>query len=124
MLRNGHKRLGFGLNLHYLLSDRMLGRIFGTKRDEVTGGWSRLHKEELYALYSSPNIIRVIKSRRLRWAGNVARMGRGDMHTGFWYGNLREGDHLEEADVDWRVILKRIFKKWDMSIIYTYITCS
>jgi hypothetical protein len=44
-------------------------------RDEVTGEWKRLHKKELYALYSSPNIFRVIKSRRLRWAGHVARMG-------------------------------------------------
>jgi hypothetical protein len=50
-------------------------RIFGPKRDEVTGEWRRLHNEELYALYSSPDIIRVIKSRRLRWAGHVARMG-------------------------------------------------
>jgi hypothetical protein len=50
-------------------------RIFGPKRDDVTGEWKRLHNKELYALYSSPNIIRVIKSRRLRWAGNVARMG-------------------------------------------------
>jgi hypothetical protein len=50
-------------------------RIFGPKRDEVTGEWRRLHHKELYALYFSPNIIRVIKSRRLRWAGHVARMG-------------------------------------------------
>ena len=50
-------------------------RIFGPKGDEVTGEWRRLHNKELYALYSSPNIIRVIKSRRLRWAGHVARMG-------------------------------------------------
>jgi hypothetical protein len=50
-------------------------RIFGRKRDEVTGEWRRLHNKELYAVYSSPNIIRVIKSRRLRWAGHVARMG-------------------------------------------------
>jgi hypothetical protein len=48
---------------------------FGPKRDEVTGEWRRLHNKELYALYSSPNIIRVTKSRRLRWAGLVARMG-------------------------------------------------
>jgi hypothetical protein len=53
----------------------VLRRIFGPKRDEVTGKWIRLHNKELYALYSSPNIIRVIKSRRLRWAGHVARMG-------------------------------------------------
>jgi hypothetical protein len=53
----------------------ILRRMFGSKRDEVTGEWRRLHKEELYALYSSPNIIRSIKSKRLRWAGHVARMG-------------------------------------------------
>jgi hypothetical protein len=53
----------------------VLRRIFGPKRDEVTGEWRRLHNKELYALYPSPNIIRVMKSRRLRWAGHVARMG-------------------------------------------------
>jgi hypothetical protein len=53
----------------------VLRRIFGPKRDEVTGEWRRLHNKELYAVYSSPDIIRVIKSRRLRWAGHVARMG-------------------------------------------------
>ena len=53
----------------------MLRRIFGPKRVEVTGEWTKLHKEELNDLYSSPNIIRVIKSRRMRWAGHVARMG-------------------------------------------------
>jgi hypothetical protein len=52
----------------------MLRRIYGPKRDEVTAEWRRLHNKELYALYSSPNIIRVIQSRRLRWAGHVARM--------------------------------------------------
>jgi hypothetical protein len=58
-----------------VFENKVLRRIFGPKRDEVTGEWRRLHNEELYALYSSPNIIRVIKSRRLRWAGHVARMG-------------------------------------------------
>ena len=53
----------------------MLRRIFGPKRDEVIGEWRRLHDEELYALYSSPAITRLIKSRRLRWAGHVACMG-------------------------------------------------
>jgi hypothetical protein len=66
-----------------VFENKVLRRVFGPKRDEVTGEWRRLHNKELYALYSSPNIIRVIKSRRLRWAGHVARMGRGEMHTGF-----------------------------------------
>jgi hypothetical protein len=57
-----------------VFNNRMLRRIFGTKRDEVTGEWRRLHSEELYALYYSSNIIQVINSRRLRWAGHVARM--------------------------------------------------
>ena len=55
----------------------MLRRIFGPRRDGVTGEWRKLHDEELNDLYSSPNIVRVIKSRRLRWAGHVARMGEG-----------------------------------------------
>jgi hypothetical protein len=58
-----------------VLENKVLRRIFGPKRDQVTGEWRRLHNKELYALYFSPNIIRVIKSRRLRWAGHVARMG-------------------------------------------------
>jgi len=53
----------------------VLRRIFGPRRDEVTGEWRRLHKEELNDLYSSPNIVRVIKSRRMRWVGHVERMG-------------------------------------------------
>jgi hypothetical protein len=60
-----------------MFENRVLRRMFGPKRDEVTGEWRRLHNEELNDLYSSPTIIRVIKSRRMRWAGNVARMGEG-----------------------------------------------
>jgi hypothetical protein len=58
-----------------VFENRVLRRIFGPKRDEVTGGWRKLHNEELHGLYSSPGIIRVIKARRMRWAGHVARMG-------------------------------------------------
>jgi hypothetical protein len=54
---------------------RVLRRIFGSKRDEVTGGWRKLHNEELHGLYSSPGIVRVIKARRMRLVGHVARMG-------------------------------------------------
>jgi hypothetical protein len=61
----------------------VLRRIFGPRRGEVTGEWRRLHNEELYALYSSPNIIRLMNSRRLRWTRHVARMEGGEVHTGF-----------------------------------------
>jgi hypothetical protein len=62
-------------NICLVFEDRVLRRIFGPKRDEATGECRRLHNEELNDLYSSLNIIRVIKSRRIRWAGHVARMG-------------------------------------------------
>jgi hypothetical protein len=58
-----------------VFENRVLRRIFGPKRDEVTGEWRKLHNEELHNLYSSPDIIRQVKSRRMRWAGYVARMG-------------------------------------------------
>jgi len=58
-----------------VFENRVLRRVFGPRRDEVTGEWRRLHNEELNELYSSPNIVRVIKSRRKRWAGHVTRMG-------------------------------------------------
>jgi hypothetical protein len=60
-----------------VFESRVLRRIFGSKRDEVTGEWRKLHNEELNGLYSLHNIVRVIKSRRLRWTGHVARMGEG-----------------------------------------------
>jgi hypothetical protein len=59
----------------YVLRGYNLVRIFGPKRDEVTGDWRKLHNEELHNLYSSPNITRMIRSRRMRWAGHVVRMG-------------------------------------------------
>jgi hypothetical protein len=58
-----------------MFENKVLKRIFGPKRDEVSGGWRKLHNEELRDLYSSPSIIRIIKSRRMRWAGHVAQMG-------------------------------------------------
>jgi hypothetical protein len=58
-----------------VFENRVLRRIFWPKRDAVTGGWRKMHNEELHNLYSSPSIIRIIKSRRMRWAGHVARMG-------------------------------------------------
>jgi hypothetical protein len=58
-----------------VFENRVLRRLFGPKRDVVTGGWRKLHNEELRDLYSSPSIIRIIKSKRIRWVGHVARMG-------------------------------------------------
>jgi hypothetical protein len=64
----------------------VLRRIFEPKRDEVTGGWRKLHTEKFNNLYWSPDMVRVIKSRIIRWAGHVARMREGEAFTGFWWG--------------------------------------
>ena len=89
----------------------VLRRIFEPRRDEVSGEWRRLHNEELNDLYSSPNIVRVIKSRRMRWAGHVARMGEERGFIGSWWGNLRERDHWGDLGVDgW------ISRRWDVGI--------
>jgi hypothetical protein len=83
-----------------IFENRMLRRIFEPKRDEVTGKWRKLPNEELNDLYSSPKKVRVIKSRRMGWAGYVARRGNVQVHKGFWWGNLRERDHLEDSGVE------------------------
>jgi hypothetical protein len=79
-----------------VLENRVLRRIFGPKRDEMAGGWRKLHNEELYNLYSSPNKITMIKSRRVRWAGNATRTDRRiirrRMHIGFWWESQKERD--------------------------------
>jgi len=69
-----------------VFDNRVLRKIFGPKRDGVTGEWRRLHNEELNDLSCSPNVILVIKSRRIRWAGHVASMGRRGVYTGIWWG--------------------------------------
>ena len=79
--------------------------IFGPKRDEVTGEWRKLRNKELYDLHSSPNIVLVIKTRRMRWAGHVENIGRGEVHRGFWWGNLSERDHLQDPGIERRLIL-------------------
>jgi hypothetical protein len=65
--------------------NRVLRKIFGPKRDE-DGSWRKLHNDELHSLYFPPNIVWVIKLRRMRWAGHVAHMRKGEMFTGFWFG--------------------------------------
>jgi hypothetical protein len=99
-----------------VFENRVLRRIFGPKIDEVTGEWRKLHNEEPNGLYSLPNIMRVIKSRRMRLAGHVARMGRREVCTGFWWGNLRERDRWGDPGIDGRIILGYIFKKWEVGV--------
>jgi hypothetical protein len=86
--------------------NRALRRIFGPKRDEVTGVWRKLHNEDLNNLYSSPSIIRMIKSRRMRWAGHIARMGRRGMIIGYWWESQKERGHWKDQDIGGRTILK------------------
>jgi hypothetical protein len=95
----------------------VLRRVFGPRRDEVTGEWRKLHNEELNDLYSLPNIVRVVKSRRMRWAGNVARMGKREWCTGCWWGNLRERGRWVYPDVDGRIILRRMFRKLEGVVV-------
>ena len=87
-----------------------------TRRDEVTGEWKRLNNEELNDFYSSPNIVRVIKSRRMRWVGHVARMGEERGCIGSWWGNRREWGHWGDLDVDGWIILGRISRRWDVGV--------
>jgi hypothetical protein len=67
-----------------VLENRVFRVIFGAKRDEVTEDWRKLHKDEINDLFCSPNIVRLIKSRRMRWACYVARVGRREACTSFW----------------------------------------
>jgi hypothetical protein len=74
-----------------VFENRVLRRIFGPKRDEVTNEWRKLHNKELHDLYSSPSIIRIITLRRMRWAGHVGRMGRRGTRIYYWWESQREG---------------------------------
>jgi len=90
-------------------------RIFGPKRDEVTREWRKL-RDELNDLYSSPIIVRVIKSRRMRWAGHVARKGeKRGLYRGL-VGKLEERDHLGDPGVDGTIILRWVFRKLDVGV--------
>ena len=102
-----------------VFENMVLSRIFGPRRDEVTGEWRRLHNEEPNDLYYSPNIVQVVKSRRMRWAGHVAHMGeeRGAYRVlvGKW-GNRRERDHWGDLGVDEWIILGWISRRWDVGM--------
>jgi len=92
----------------------VLRSIFLPKRDEVTEEWRKLHNDELNDLHCSPNIVRVIKSRKWDGRGMWCIWGRGEACTGIWWGNLKERDHWGDPDTDGRIILRWIFRKWDV----------
>jgi hypothetical protein len=87
-----------------------LKRIFEPQRDEVLGGWRKLHNEELHNLYSSPSIIRIIKLRRLSWTGHVTCMGRRGRHIERWWESQKERYHKGNQDMGWKIILKWILE--------------
>jgi len=86
-----------------VFENMVLRRIFGAKRDKVTGDWRNLHNEVLNYLYSSPKIVQWIKLRRMRWAGHAVHIG-GEVCTGVWWGNLRERDCWGDPGTDGRII--------------------
>jgi hypothetical protein len=98
-----------------VFENRVLRRIFGPKRDDITGEWRKLHNGELHNLYSPPGIIRQIKSKRMRWVGRVAHMGGREKCTRFWWesplgktplGSLRyrweDGIRMDLREIGWR----------------------
>jgi hypothetical protein len=94
-----------------MFENRVLRRIFLRKRDKVIGDWRKLHNEELHNLYSSQNIIRQIKSRKIRWAGHVARMGEVRNVYRVLVGCQKERDHLEDQGVNGRMVSEWILER-------------
>jgi hypothetical protein len=98
MLREGYRLRVF--------ENRVLRRIFGPKKDEVTGGWKKLHIEDLHVLYFSPSIIRVMKARRMRWAGHVASMGVVSVEYKFLVGRPEGRRTLGRPRCEWEDNIK------------------
>jgi len=101
-----------------VFENKVLRRIFGRRRDDVMGEWRRLDNEKLNDLYSLPNIVRVIKSRRMRWAGHVARMGGVRGFIGSWCGNRRGGDNWGDLGVDGWIILGWISRRGVYGLVW------
>jgi hypothetical protein len=99
-----------------VFENRVLRRIFGSKRDALTGEWRKLQNEEMNGLYSLPNIVRMTKSRRMRWAGHVARMGEGRCVYRVLVGKPEGKRPLGRPRRRWGIILGWIFKKCDVGV--------
>jgi len=99
-----------------VFENMVLRRIFGSRREEVTAEWRRLHNEELNDLYSSHNIVRVIKSRRMRWAGHVAPMGEERGVYRVLVGKPERKRPLGRPRCRWWIILGWISRRWDVGI--------
>jgi hypothetical protein len=93
------------------VSEKGVLRIFGPKGEWVAGGWRILHNEELHNLYPSTNIVRVIKSRKMRWAGHVTRMEEMRNAYKILVGNLKRRDRWEDLGIDGKIILEWILEK-------------
>jgi hypothetical protein len=89
-----------------VFESRGLMRIFGPKRGKVTGEWSNLHNDKLNDLYSSPNIVWVIKSNKMKWVGHLAHMWESRGVYRIWWGILRDRDHLGDPSVDGKITLR------------------
>jgi hypothetical protein len=91
-----------------VFENRVFRRIFGSKRDDVTGEWRKLHNAELHDLYSSLTTVQVIKSKRMRWAGHVVRLGEG---RGVYRVLVGKPEEKRDPGVDGRITLRWIFRK-------------
>jgi hypothetical protein len=98
-----------------MFENRVLRRIVGPNGEELSGrcGKLRVRNEKLNDLYSLSRLIRMMRSRRMRWVEHVALMRRGEVRTDFRWGNLRDKDNLEDPDVDGRIILRCVFRSCD-----------
>jgi hypothetical protein len=99
---------------YLLLTIHIYTKFCGNTNKPQTNKYTKFLKTvnfPIHNLYSSPSLIRVIKSRRMRWAGHAARMGRGGMHIGYWWESQKERDHVEDQDVDGWTILKWILER-------------